>query len=385
MRMLILAAATLLLAAAASEPTTAADQLAYAKKLNAERKVDEAHIWARKAADQGLAEAWFWLGQNTTGDTTAYYKKAAEGGYDEAFGYLFDGLLFRAGEKADVAEAKRFADLARKRHVNVYDAENVFRTIDRCAEAGVPSVKQPRDDDRALAEAYANGERVKRNAKTAIALLCHSSDVPAELESTVDALYETKDDAKLDEPFRFCDYVTSGMSGARCAADEEAANTEKRDDEVRALMKDWSAPQKQAYAKLRKAADAFFEERSSAEVDQSGTARTQMSISERGELEDAFLAILRDLEARRYPPAGDFKKADGALNETYAKLLKPGALGDWSTVKAEGVRKTQRLWIRYRDAWAALAKVRYPKLATDALEARLTDERTQELAGLAEE
>ncbi len=375
-------AAAWLVAAAAPEPTTPADQLAYAKKLYAENKRDEAHAWAQKAADQGLAEAWFWIGYTSTGDTTSYYKKAAEGGYAEAFGYLFDDLLFRAGDKADVAEAKRFADLARKQHVSVYDSDNVFRTIDRCFEAGVPHVPQPRDDDHALAEAYANGEGVKRSAKTAIALLCHSSDVPAELEGMVDALYETKDDPTLDEPFRFCDHVTSGMSQGRCAADEESGRSEKRGAELAAVTKDWKGPQKAAFEELRKAADAFFEERSSSEVDQSGTARAALSIGERAELEDGFLAALRDYARGSYPSDRDFDKADRALNDTYRKLMEPGALGDWGTVKADGVRKTQRLWIRYRDAWVAFAAARYPKLSATAVKTWLTKQRAVQLQAL---
>jgi hypothetical protein len=351
---------------------------------------------AQKAADQGLAEAWFWLGYTST-DSTQYYEKAADGGYAEAYQYLFDNLLFRGSGKADVAKAKHYADLARKQNAPPpYNDPKMFTTIDRCFEAGSPALPKgdvPRDADGqpvvddprgdiALAESYANGWGVKRNPKLAIALLCGSSDVPAELESMVDDLYETRDDDALDEPFLFCDHVTSGMNGGRCAAEAEAKASVKRDKEVATLTNGWTAPQKAAFVRLEKDAGAFFEEHSQSEVDQTGTARAQMTIDEEAGLHDGFVAAIRDFEAGRFPKTGDFKDADRALNEAYAAAMKPGALGNWSTVRSSGVKKTQRLWIPYRDAWVALAAARYPKFSGDAVKAWLSEQRTHQLADL---
>jgi uncharacterized protein YecT (DUF1311 family) len=392
--------AALCLVAAADDPKTPAEQLARAKRLYEANERDESRVWAQRAADQGLAEAWFWLGYTMNGDATPYYEKAAEGGYPQAYQYLFDALLFRAGGKADVAKAKRFADLARKQNAPPpYDDPKMFTTIDRCFEAGSatpPRGDVPRDADGApvaddargdvaLAESYANGWGVKRNPQLAIALLCRSSDVPAELESMVDELYETKDERALDEPFVFCDHVTSGMNGGRCAAEAEAKASAKRDQAVAALTRTWSAPQKAAFARLEGAAHAFFQEHARLEVDQTGTARAQMTIDEEAELRDAFVAAIRDFEARRFPRTTNFEDADRALNAAYAKAMKPGALGDAGTVRASGVKKTQRLWIPYRDAWVALAALRYPSLSADDVKAWLSEQRTRQLAELVEE
>jgi hypothetical protein len=275
----------------------------------------------------------------------------------------------------------------------------MFTTIDRCFEAGSPTLPKgdvPRDaegepladDPRgeiALAESYANGWGVKRNPKLAIALLCRSSDVPAELESMIDDLYTTKDEDELEEPFVFCNHVTSGFNGGRCAAQAEAKASAKRDGELRTLTKGWSAPQKAAFARVQKAADAFFEEHSQSEVDQTGTARAQMTIDEQAALRDEFVAAIRDFEAGRFPTTADFEDADRALNAAYAKAMKPGALGDSGTVRPSGVKKTQRLWIPYRDAWVALAAVRYPKLSADGVKAWLSEQRTGQLAELVQQ
>src|SRR5262245_33026071 len=101
---------------AAAEAGSAPAQLEYAKALG---DSPAAAGWAQKAADQGLAEAWYWLGNRASagGNPIPFYAKAAELGYDKAFDYLIDDLLFRAGEKADVAQAKKFGDLARRRGV----------------------------------------------------------------------------------------------------------------------------------------------------------------------------------------------------------------------------------------------------------------------------
>ena len=91
-------------------------ELAYAKAI-ARKDNAAAREWAHKAAAQGLAAAWFWLGYTAVGNqATEYFEKAAELGHPEAFEYVLDALLFRAGADADPARAKKFADLARARH-----------------------------------------------------------------------------------------------------------------------------------------------------------------------------------------------------------------------------------------------------------------------------
>jgi hypothetical protein len=99
----------------------------------------EVAVWS----DQGLGEAWYWLGNViwAKGDPIPYYAKAAELGYDKAFEYLLDDLLFRAGEKADVAQAKKFGDLVRQRSINLGSGTAaMLDTIDRCFAAGKPAI-----------------------------------------------------------------------------------------------------------------------------------------------------------------------------------------------------------------------------------------------------
>ena len=53
----------------AAERGDAQAQLDYAKALGSQHP--DARAWAQHAADQGLAEAWFWLGYHAPGDEAA--------------------------------------------------------------------------------------------------------------------------------------------------------------------------------------------------------------------------------------------------------------------------------------------------------------------------
>src|SRR5262245_28672975 len=263
--------AALLLSASVSfaQQRTPTEMFELAKSLG---NSPEAFEWARKAADGGVAEAWFYLAQRTTDDAARieYYAKSIELGDDEGLDRLLEELLFRAAEKADVVRAKHFGDIARRRSVRIgYDSAASLETIDACFEAGAPEIpaadrpteaersrfefencepflspvsgrpdyrsyrlcrlSQPMPENRWIAEIYANGWGTTRNPKLALALICHGNDVPAELIKMVEVLSDTMEDEKLEKPFLFCDHVLSGMNSGMCAARGEEIDAAKRD------------------------------------------------------------------------------------------------------------------------------------------------------------
>jgi uncharacterized protein YecT (DUF1311 family) len=386
-------------------------------------KHDQALAEARTAAESGLAEAWYWLGMNTVGGYPEAFVKAAELGYPPAFGDALNTLLFRAGDKADVRTAKKIADLARCLRVNVgFEQGELLRTVDRCYEAGEPTASaeltseerslysrpdvdcsryrasaeatqddrkylhclqaQPTLDTNAVAEVYANGWGVPRDVKLAISLACHGSEVPAELMGVVGALWAVKDFASGEE-FRFCDYVTSGLSQGKCAAQEEAAAHAKREETLAALTAHWTPSQKSALASLLKTADAFFSAHSTKEVDMSGTARAAIAIAEEEKLRDLLLSEVRRVEAGNVPADSNLERADRELNRAYAMVLKEltgkGSDDDYGTVGETGVRTTQTRWLAYRDAWVVFGTARWPKTRREQWKAWITTERTVQL------
>lgn len=109
----------------------------------------------------------------------------------------------------------------------------------------------------------------------------------------------------------------------------------------------------------------------------SGTARGAMYVEAEQAEEDRFLAILQSL-IKGEPPASpkeSFVEADAKLNVLYGKILKTKDSSARGTVTKDGIKATQRVWLRYRDAWVAFAKVKFPALAPENLTTALTSDR----------
>jgi uncharacterized protein YecT (DUF1311 family) len=390
----------------AAEKGDAKAELAYGKALvflkrDAKNHVTEADLrkWFQKAADQGSGEAWYWLGYTTTDQTLVKpaYVRAAELGFAPAFDDAFDQLLFRAGENADTGKAKHLLDLAQKngvKYAELFPGETA-RVINACYAAGSPSVP-PADrkaadadahagqsftpnDNMKYAEAYANGWGVKRNPKLALALVCHGADVPAELAAMVDTLTAIQNGAAPKEPFRFCDHVTSGMNGGQCSNFDEDAKNSDRGDALDKIAAPFTPAQKTAFDKLRAAAETYFEEHAGSEQDMSGTARDSIFADEQGRLRDQMVETMQAFEHGKLPPKDDFAKADRDLNATYRDILKNTKWDDLGTLSPDGLRSTQRQWLKLRDAWAAFAALRYPGVSADGWKAWASRQRIEEL------
>jgi uncharacterized protein YecT (DUF1311 family) len=355
--------------------------------------------WFQKAADQNLAEAWYWLGYTTTDGALRDRAtlKAAELGFAPAYDGVFDFLLFRAAEKADPAKAKYFFDLAQKYGVKYYESipGEIGRTINACYEAGaadVPAAERSAiekdgrvaqrytpNDNMKFAEAYANGWGVKRNSKLALALVCHGAEVPAELIDMVDFLSKTQRDPALKKPFVFCEHLTSGMNGSWCETFDQDKTQAVRDRKLAKIVAGFTPEQKSAFAALKKANEAYIDAHSGDEQDMSGTLRGAFYAEEAGKLRAAFLNFIEGFESGKRPRKDDFAAADKALNQTYRAVI---GTTDWTatgTVTADGVRKTERLWLKLRDAWAAFGTARYPGSSADDWKAWATRQRVESL------
>jgi uncharacterized protein YecT (DUF1311 family) len=404
---------------AAAENGDPKAQLEFGKSLKDSSRA-EAAKWIQKAADQGSGEAWFLLGYEGLGkkDSIYYYEKAAEKNYPEAFSPLLDALIFRAGSSADIDKAKKFADLARKNKISFgYSSEELFQVVDRCHEAGpvkIPAsdlpneiekklflqsaakcgdyqegIDQERDlvkyrkcllskadlDTVSLGEIYANGWGVKRNATLAIALVCRGSTVPAELRGMVETLYSTKSDARLATEFTFCDHATSGLSWGFCAAEAERIEEKKRSNVFTKIAKGWSEPQKLAFFKLKTAAEDFFDESASSEQDLSGSGRSQFVINEQAAMKQDFLSSIETFEKGQWPDDKNFASADKELNQVYALVMKRNYDDGPGAVTKEGIKSTQRKWIKYRDTWVEFAASKYPNVPSEAWKTWLTKKR----------
>jgi len=238
---------------------------------------------------------------------------------------------------------------------------------------------------------YANGRSVARNIPLAKRFACEYESAPAEVEGRLthlDAIAEGTDKAPLD----ICDDITSGMMGGVCAARDADFARVIRSERWAALQANWTPAQRSALAALHKAADAYFDSASGNEEDMSGTARGALAVDAYERLD---IALLRDVERfetgiRPDEKAADFPAADKALNAAYRHTLAAldagkgdSAFGEYGTIRSEGVRETERLWLRYRDAWVAFAATRYPDTAANAWRAWLSRARARALSEIA--
>lgn len=259
---------------------------------------------------------------------------------------------------------------------------------ERGAGTGIESESSPFGGSGTLMMLYANGQGVKRNPALAKRFACEYGGAPAEVSGRlehIDAL------AKGGEPMDICDDVTSGMMMGACSSREAGFAQTKREQHWRTLQTTWTPAQREAWRALRKAADAYFELASSEETDMSGTARGVFAVQAYEELDIALLDAVTRFDSGKRPTqkATDFARADKALNGTYKTTLAKlaagrgdGMFGDYGSIGPDGVRETQRAWLRYRDAWVRFAAQRWPGTPADAWKAWLTEERTEALAEL---
>jgi uncharacterized protein YecT (DUF1311 family) len=227
---------------------------------------------------------------------------------------------------------------------------------------------------------YANGIGARRDLDLAIRLACEIDGAPAEMEGRVMHLAELRERNWQGEDFSLCDDITSGYMAGFCADHGEKFATQKRPKRLNAIQAGWSAADMEEFAILRTTADRYFQVHAENEVDQSGTARAALSIADTASQEEQFAGILELLEKRSLPPcsSSELRDADARLNDVYGKVQANRDL-EGGTVTRGGIRNTQRMWLRYRDAWLKFCRKRYPACSADSIKCYLTQKRIKEL------
>jgi uncharacterized protein YecT (DUF1311 family) len=235
-----------------------------------------------------------------------------------------------------------------------------------------------------LAMVYANGQGSARNFDLALRFACEA-DALGSADARIQHLEEFKAKNWKGSDFDVCDDISRSVMEHGLGVDGACGD---KDDKIRvakldAIIAKWSVPDRQAFAKLQKAADAFFDARSDAETDQSGAGRAIIPAAERAALDDSFIAALARFEGGTTPnfTSADFAKADAELNAAYQKALKAAGPGK-GTVTAAGIRQTERVWLAYLTAWVTFAKQKYPNVTADSWRVWLTVERTKQLRDL---
>lgn len=227
---------------------------------------------------------------------------------------------------------------------------------------------------------YANGVGAKRNLDLALKLACEVGGAPAEVEGRVMHLANLKAKNWQGRDFSLCDDVTSGYMQGFCADHHDKFAEAKRNEKLGDLQEKWTKADMKEFAVLSKIADNYFDIRSDQEVDQTGSGRAAFTIEELAAQKDFFLNTLEKLERRTMPQysARQLEDADVKLNAVYRQIQKKTDL-EWGSVTKEGIKTTQRAWLKYRDAWLKFCSKKYPGVSAASINTHLTLQRVKEL------
>ena len=232
---------------------------------------------------------------------------------------------------------------------------------------------------------YANGDGATRNFDLALKFACELADYASgpEMKGRVEHLEKLKREPWTGHDFDLCDDAQSSFMLGECVARDEQSDALERPKKIAALASHWSDAQRMALQRLQQAANEFFSSRAENELDLSGNGATLAYVSEIHSLNDALVENLEKFEKGKLPrfSAKEFVSADRELNSVYSALAKVGDL-DQGSVTMVGIRKTERAWIRYRDAWVAFGQIRYPAMSAESWKTWLTLERTKMLREL---
>jgi len=249
-------------------------------------------------------------------------------------------------------------------------------------------------DKAVLMMLYANGYGVPRDIDVAIHYACSLDFIAkAEMEGRVAHLAALgAEPPRAGKPFDLCDDITSGVMGAVCAENRESQDRRVREARLARLERSLPPASRAAFAKLRAAA-ARYAEAGAREVDARGTAAADFATRRQARLREQFMQAALDAFNGKLPPASpeEFAARDRELNTRYQSLMtKPSAQADEpdrigeSTVSHKDVREVERLWLAYRDAFAAFGAT-LGSANPDAIKAALTSQRAAVLEAIAKE
>jgi hypothetical protein len=249
-----------------------------------------------------------------------------------------------------------------------------------------------KNDNAVLMMLYANGYGVARDTDRAIHHACILDFIAkSEMESRIAHLATRPAE---DKPFDLCDDITSGYMGAVCASRREA-----RDSRVRSLRLDRAAralpaAARAAFARLREAAERYASTAGYSETDARGTAAASFAYAHQARLREQAMRAMLDTIDGKLPPASAeaYAEWDRQLNAVYAEVLAiasnqqdhPDRIGD-STIDHADVRKAERLWLAYRDAFVAFRASLGDGADADAIRGLLTEQRVEQLRRVAAE
>jgi uncharacterized protein YecT (DUF1311 family) len=206
---------------------------------------------------------------------------------------------------------------------------------------------------------YANGEGVEQNKPLALRFACESELADQGIE---DILALPNEVHVTGKKFKYCDEAFTTFEMNFCAAYGDEIAARKRQDEMDQLSNRWPQTDKDVFAALEHAEEAYVTAHGGGETYLGGTIRNLRVDGVEERQRDNFLAAVKGFESGRLPTGteADYGKADSDLNATYRMALalaaKQNFAEDDGLIRPEGIQKAERAWLAYRDAWVNFAQ-----------------------------
>jgi uncharacterized protein YecT (DUF1311 family) len=232
-----------------------------------------------------------------------------------------------------------------------------------------------------LANIYANGTGVQRSIPLALRFACESAELVPDIGQVeqLESLLNSPPPIEKKDYFNMCEGDPTTPAVATCASWDEVVKDEERQKAIQSYSVTWSASQQTALTALVKAEETYASAHGRGEINLAGTMRVIFEIDAESGLRDDFFASLKSFEEGHLPQgsANDLAQADTKLNHIYRRVIAEAESRklEYGAVQPEGIRETERAWLKYRDAWVASAKLRYPSVNADAWLTLLTNDR----------
>lgn len=251
-----------------------------------------------------------------------------------------------------------------------------------------------KNDGQVLMMLYANGFGINQNLNLAVKYACED-ETPLEIPGRVEHLTKVKEHSPNERDigdFDVCDDATAGPSLGRCSAIEEQQNEMARNLRLAGISSKWKSAQITALGMLKVSLDSFAFAHANLENDAGGSFRAASVNSAITAGRDSFLEDIEQFEQGSLPKftKADFDALDKELNQIYQQLMHTTADGNNSQfvgntgISKNDIKKTQKSWLKYRDAWVVLGRIRYQSVPPHSWEAHLTQRRIKQLKELQE-
>ena len=240
------------------------------------------------------------------------------------------------------------------------------------------------NDDAVLMMLYANGYGVKKDYDLAIKYACQIPAAQFETSGRVIRLASRPQGGPTNEAFDQCDDASSKLMINTCAWIQKRFSDRKLARSIENLTTNWTDQQKKSFEKLLASHKQYEEVRGRSEwVCLTATCGSEILYFKIGEL-DKFINEIRKIEEDGPPKftINDYQSLDQNLNDIYQSIMADPDFGKNSTIQKNMIRKTQRAWLKYREAWVLFGKTKYPDSNISSWRAYITQQRIFELKDL---